>query len=168
MSKIRWGIISTAKIGTEKVIPAMQQGEHCEVVAIASRDLARAQSAAGELGISQAFGTYEELLADPNVDAILVNGPNEYAYNLDLAYVPGGASGGLVLAGGLVWRDTTVGAGGGDTYFGYNVSVGGKTPLGPFHVEALIRWSFLNDTTYDPNLVSLGLNYVIGGATRRR
>lgn len=76
MRKIRWGILSTAKIGTEKVIPAMQQGEHCEVVAIASRDLARAQSAAGELGIPRAYGTYEELLGDANVDAIYNPLPN--------------------------------------------------------------------------------------------
>ncbi len=41
MKKVRWGVLSTAKIGTEKVIPAMQRGEHCEVTAIASRDLTR-------------------------------------------------------------------------------------------------------------------------------
>ncbi len=76
MSKIRWGILSTAKIGTEKVIPAMQQGQSCEVTAIASRGLDRAQAAAGELGIPKAYGSYEELLADADIDAIYNPLPN--------------------------------------------------------------------------------------------
>ncbi len=76
MHKLKWGILSTAKIGTEKVIPAMQNGERCEVVAICSRDLARAEQAAKELNIERAFGSYEELLADPNVDAIYNPLPN--------------------------------------------------------------------------------------------
>ena len=76
MSKLKFGILSTAKIGTEKVIPAMQRGEQTEVVAIASRDLNKAQAAAGELGITTAHGSYDELLADPNVDAIYNPLPN--------------------------------------------------------------------------------------------
>ena len=76
MSKLKFGILSTAKIGTLKVIPAMQRGEQTEVVAIASRDLGKAQAAAGELGIPTAHGSYDELLADPNVDAIYNPLPN--------------------------------------------------------------------------------------------
>jgi predicted dehydrogenase len=76
MSKIRWGILSTAKIGTEKVIPAMQQGEHCDVMAIASRDAQRAAEAAQRLGLAKSYGSYEELLADPEVDAIYNPLPN--------------------------------------------------------------------------------------------
>ncbi len=76
MSKIRWGIISTAKIGTEKVIPAMQQGQYCEITAIASRDLARARQVAKELGIPKAYGSYQQLLADPDIDAIYNPLPN--------------------------------------------------------------------------------------------
>lgn len=76
MRTIRWGILSTAKIGTVKVIPAMQRGTHCAVTAIASRDLARAQEAAAQLGIPRAYGSYEELLADPEVDAIYNPMPN--------------------------------------------------------------------------------------------
>jgi predicted dehydrogenase len=76
MSKVRWGIISTAKIGTEKVIPAMQLGEYCEVTAIASRNLDTAQAAAERLGIPKAYGSYEELLADPEIDAIYNPLPN--------------------------------------------------------------------------------------------
>ena len=76
MSNLRWGILSTAKIGTEKVIPAMQRGSRCEVVAICSRDADRAASAAEDLGIPRCFGSYEELLADPEVDAIYNPLPN--------------------------------------------------------------------------------------------
>ena len=54
MRKIRWGILSTAAIGTEQVIPAMQQGEFCEIVGLASRSLERAQEAAARLGIPRA------------------------------------------------------------------------------------------------------------------
>jgi predicted dehydrogenase len=76
MTKVRWGILSTAKIGTVKVIPAMQRGAYTEVAAIASRDLERAQAAARQLGIPKAYGSYEELLADPEVDAVYNPMPN--------------------------------------------------------------------------------------------
>jgi predicted dehydrogenase len=74
--KIRFGVLSVAKIGVVKVIPAMQQCAHCEVTAIASRDLGRAQEAAAKLGIANAYGSYEELLADPSIDAIYNPLPN--------------------------------------------------------------------------------------------
>ncbi len=74
--KVRWGVLSTANIGTEKVIPAMQSGRYCEIAAIASRDLDRARAAADRLGIPKAYGSYEELLADPDVDAIYNPLPN--------------------------------------------------------------------------------------------
>jgi predicted dehydrogenase len=74
--KVRWGVLSTANIGVKKVIPAMQAGQYCEVVAIASRDLGRAQAVARELGIPKAYGSYEGLLADPQIDAVYVPLPN--------------------------------------------------------------------------------------------
>jgi predicted dehydrogenase len=76
MSKVRWGILSTAKIGTEKVIPAMQQCQYGSIEAIASRNIESAQAAADKLGIAKAFGSYEELLADPEIDAIYNPLPN--------------------------------------------------------------------------------------------
>jgi predicted dehydrogenase len=76
MSKLRFGILSTAKIGTDKVIPAMQAGKYCDVVAIASRDVGRAKAAATPLGIAKAYGSYEELLADSAIDAIYNPLPN--------------------------------------------------------------------------------------------
>lgn len=74
--KVRWGILSTAKIGTLQVIPAMQKGRFCEVTAMASRNQERAHQVATELGIPHAYGSYEELLADPNIDAIYNPLPN--------------------------------------------------------------------------------------------
>lgn len=74
--KVRWGILSTANIGMKKVTPAMQRGQYSEVVGIASRDLARAQAAATELSIPKAYGSYEALLADPDIDAIYNPMPN--------------------------------------------------------------------------------------------
>jgi len=76
MQKVRWGILSTARIGTEKVIPAMQKGAYCEVVAIASRQQESAARAAAALGIPKAYESYEALLADPEVDAIYNPLPN--------------------------------------------------------------------------------------------
>ena len=77
-SKLRWGVLSTANIGLIKVIPAMQQGENITVAAIASRDLAKARQAAAALGIPKAYGSYEELLADPDIDAIYNPLPNQF------------------------------------------------------------------------------------------
>jgi predicted dehydrogenase len=74
--KVRWGVLGVAAIATNKVIPAMQKGEHSEVVAIASRDLGRARQAADELGIAKAFGSYEEMLADPEIEAVYNPLPN--------------------------------------------------------------------------------------------
>jgi predicted dehydrogenase len=74
--KLRWGVLSTAAIGWKKVIPAMQLGELTTVDAIASRDLAKARETAAKLGIERAYGSYEELLADPDIDAIYNPLPN--------------------------------------------------------------------------------------------
>ncbi|MGA9448606.1 MAG: Gfo/Idh/MocA family oxidoreductase [Candidatus Sulfotelmatobacter sp.] len=77
-NKLRWGVLSTAAIGLKKVIPAMQQGQYTSVAAIASRDLAKAQEAATAHGIPTAYGSYEELLADPNIDAVYNPLPNQF------------------------------------------------------------------------------------------
>jgi len=75
--KIRWGVLSTAAIGLRKVIPGMQLGQFCTVDAIASRDLAKAQKAAADCGIARAYGSYEELLEDPEIEAIYNPLPNQ-------------------------------------------------------------------------------------------
>jgi len=77
MRKVKWGVLGVAKIAVEKVIPAMQQGEASNVAAIASRDLAKARAAANKLGIERAFGSYEELIADGEIEAVYNPLPNE-------------------------------------------------------------------------------------------
>jgi predicted dehydrogenase len=75
-TKVKWGVLGVADIATKKVIPAMQKGGMSEVAAIASRDRTRAAKAAKELGIPKAFGSYEELLAEPEIEAIYNPLPN--------------------------------------------------------------------------------------------
>lgn len=74
--KVRWGVLGVASIAVRKVIPAMQQGVWSEIVAIASRDRHKAEAAAGSLGIARAYGSYEELLRDPQVEAVFNPLPN--------------------------------------------------------------------------------------------
>jgi predicted dehydrogenase len=74
--RLRFGIVSTAKIGTEKVIPGIQGADNCEVVAIASRDASTATAAAERLGIPHALGSYEALLESDLIDAVYIPLPN--------------------------------------------------------------------------------------------
>lgn len=73
--KIRWGLLSTARIN-RALIPPLRQSERSELVAVASRDLDKARAYAQEWDIPTAHGSYEALLADPNVDAIYISLPN--------------------------------------------------------------------------------------------
>ena len=75
-SKVRWGVLGVANIAVKKVIPAMQRGDWSEVTAIASRDLKKAQQAAELLGIPKAYGSYEELLQDSELEAVYNPLPN--------------------------------------------------------------------------------------------
>jgi xylose dehydrogenase (NAD/NADP) len=74
--KLRWGVMSTALIATGSVIPGIRASETGEVAAIASRELEKARTKADELGIAKAYGSYEELLGDPDIDAIYIPLPN--------------------------------------------------------------------------------------------
>jgi predicted dehydrogenase len=76
MKKVRWGILSTAKIGREKVIPALQKGEFCEIVAIASPNQQRLREEADRLSIPVRYDSYEELLNDNSIDAVYIPLPN--------------------------------------------------------------------------------------------
>ena len=73
---MRWGVLGAAKIAVEKVIPAMRRGEWSEVVGLASRDAGVAARVARELGIEKSYGSYEELLADPDIEAVYNPLPN--------------------------------------------------------------------------------------------
>jgi predicted dehydrogenase len=84
MKKVVWGVLSTARIGLEKVIPGLQKSAWCDVRAIASRSLPAAREAADKLGIPIAYGSYEELLADPQIEAIYNPLPNHLHVPLTL------------------------------------------------------------------------------------
>lgn len=74
--KVRWGCLSTAHFALTKFLPALPDCEHAELFAIASRDAGKAREVAATLGIPKAHATYDELLADPDVDVVYVPLPN--------------------------------------------------------------------------------------------
>lgn len=74
--RIRWGVLGTAGIGTNAFIPGAQKGQNCEVLALGSRDMERARTVATRLGIPRAYGSYEALLADQDVEAVYIPLPN--------------------------------------------------------------------------------------------
>jgi predicted dehydrogenase len=84
MKKVVWGVLSTAKIGVKQVIPAMQLSPWCDMRAIASRSLPAARAAADSLGMPKAYGSYEELIADPEIEAIYNPLPNHLHIPLTL------------------------------------------------------------------------------------
>jgi predicted dehydrogenase len=69
---LRFGILSTAKIGRELVVPAIQDAENCVVTAIASRNLSKARDMADRFSVPHAFGSYEEMLASDFIDAVYI------------------------------------------------------------------------------------------------
>ena len=77
MRKINWGVMGTAGIAKGQTIPGMQQAENCNLYAIAGRSLEKAQAFQKEFGFEKAYGSYAELLADPQVEAVYIPLPNE-------------------------------------------------------------------------------------------
>jgi predicted dehydrogenase len=90
MRKVVWGVISTAKIGRERVLPGMRKSGLLELRAIASRDADTARRTADALGIPKAYGSYEALLADPEIEAIYNPLPNHLHVPLTLAAAAAG------------------------------------------------------------------------------
>lgn len=90
MTALRWGILSTADIARRKVVPGMRKARRCEVAAIASRDGDAARRVADELRIPRAHGSYEALLADPDVDAVYIPLPNHLHARWTLAAIEAG------------------------------------------------------------------------------
>ena len=76
MKPVNWGVISTSSYGRERIVPAMMQGKNMTISAIASRDAATAQRAASELGIEKAYGSYQEILDDSDIEAVYIPLPN--------------------------------------------------------------------------------------------
>jgi predicted dehydrogenase len=90
MKKLRWGILGTAKIARTLVIPAIQASEANEVVAIASRDLALARAVAKDLHIPTAYGSHDDLLADPDIDVVYNPLPNHLHVPLSIKALQAG------------------------------------------------------------------------------
>jgi predicted dehydrogenase len=90
MKPVKWGIISTANIGVAKVLPGMLKSKDLQIVAISSRKLKTAQEWAAKLGISKAYGSYEEMLADPEIEAVYNPLPNHLHVPLTLAAAKAG------------------------------------------------------------------------------
>jgi predicted dehydrogenase len=90
MEPVKFGIISTANIGMEKVTPAMQKSAGCDIRGIASRNLDSAKAAAAKLGIPKAYGSYEEMLADPEIEAVYNPLPNHLHVPLTIAAAAAG------------------------------------------------------------------------------
>ena len=90
MKNVKWGIISTANIGVAKVIPGMLKSKQLDVVAISSRNLKTAKAWAEKLGIPKAYGSYEEMLADPEIEAVYNPLPNHLHVPLTLAAAKAG------------------------------------------------------------------------------
>jgi predicted dehydrogenase len=76
VNKIRWGVIGGAAIARHRTLPAMKQAPHVELTALASRSADKAAVLCAELGIRTAYGSYEHLLADPEIDAVYLPLPN--------------------------------------------------------------------------------------------
>jgi predicted dehydrogenase len=90
MKPVKWGIISTANIGVGKVIPGMMKSSDLEVVAISSRDEKTAKEWGRKLGIPKAYGSYEAMLADPEIEAVYNPLPNHLHVPLTLAAAKAG------------------------------------------------------------------------------
>ena len=90
MKKVKWGVLSTANIGVAKVIPAMQLGEYCDIVAISSRNFEKAKAAAEKLKIPKAYGSYEALIADDEIEAVYIPVPNHLHLELSIKALEAG------------------------------------------------------------------------------
>lgn len=88
--RMNWGVLGVAKIATEKVIPAMLGSENFNVLGIASRDHARAKSAADRLGLLKAYDSYDALIADPDIDIVYIPLPNHLHFTYALKCIEAG------------------------------------------------------------------------------
>ena len=80
MNKIKWGVLGTAGIAKGQTIPGMKEADNCELYAIAGRNLEKAKAFQEEFGFEKAYGSYEELLQDENVEAVYIPLPNTMHY----------------------------------------------------------------------------------------
>jgi len=90
MRKVKWGVLGTADIARGCTIPGMQQAENCELYAVAGRSLEKAQQFKEMFGFEKAYGDYNELLSDPEVEAVYIPLPNQLHYEWVIAAIDAG------------------------------------------------------------------------------
>jgi predicted dehydrogenase len=90
LEPVRWGVLSTARIAMKKVIPGMLKSRLLTLTGIASRDLAHAQAAVSEIGVGRPYGSYEDMLADPEIEVVYNPLPNHLHVPMTLAAVKAG------------------------------------------------------------------------------
>jgi hypothetical protein len=107
----------------------------------------------------------------PSADVVWLPNTKDWQYNADVLFVPQGPRGGVFLGAGVGWRNSPYGGAPNardlrETYFGYNLLVGGRTTIGPLQLAAALRWTFLRGSEYSPNTLTLGLSYPLWRAIR--
>ena len=107
----------------------------------------------------------------PSFDAIFLNPEREHQFDLEVFSGPGGPRGGVFVGGGVAWRQSVL-AGivdglSRDRYFGYNLTLGGKQPIGRVLINLTIRWTLLEDTEFDPNAALIGISLPLWGGPIR-
>lgn len=99
----------------------------------------------------------------PHAELVWPRRSRDEQVGVEVAFVPGGVRRGVFLAGGVAWRETSLGAqtagGPRDSFFGYSLALGGMARLGRLEVEAALRWVFLNDSNYSPNAATVGVSF---------
>lgn len=106
----------------------------------------------------------------PNIEMAFLRGTNEYQYNMEAALLPGGAGGGILVGGGVGWREAVLGSLDLEEprtrHFGYVATVGARGGSGRLQFELALRWTFLRDTEYRPNSATIGINYAFWSILR--
>lgn len=106
----------------------------------------------------------------PNIEMTFLRGTNEYQYSMEAALLPGGAGGGVLVGGGVGWREAVLGSLDLDEprtrHFGYIATVGARGGSGRLQFELALRWTFLRDTEYRPNSATIGVNYAFWSVLR--
>ena len=88
--KLKWGVLGSAQIAVNSVIPGILQSQFNEIVAIASRNLEKAQETAAKFQIPKTYGSYEQLLQDPDIDAVYIPLPNHLHYEWTIKAIEAG------------------------------------------------------------------------------
>jgi predicted dehydrogenase len=90
MQQVKWGVLGAASIAVQRMMPAMREAPSATLHALASRDAARARAVAAKFETPRAYGGYDELLADPEVDAVYIPLPNQLHFEWSMRALEAG------------------------------------------------------------------------------